>query len=107
MCIRDRVLSRLAREAVPDGPSDLRVFVAGHAVRVDATTLDAIRARVLRQHQRNLATGTVLEELAEAAYRQVDGVDRASFRRAFDTHDTVRTFLEEWWPCLLYTSRCV
>ncbi len=95
-----RVLSRLAREAVPDGPSDLRVFVAGHAVRVDATTLDAIRARVLRQHQRNLATGTVLEELAEAAYRQVDGVDRASFRRAFDTHDTVRTFLEEWWPQL-------
>ena len=69
-------------------------------MRVDATTLDAIRARVLRQHQRNLATGTVLEELAEAAYRQVDGVDRASFRRAFDTHDTVRTFLEEWWPQL-------
>ena len=95
-----RVLARLAREAVPDGPSDLRVFVAGHAVRVDRATLDAIRVRVLRQHQRNLATRTVLDELAEAAYRQVDGVDRASFRRAFDTHETVSTFLQEWWPQL-------
>lgn len=95
-----RVLARLAREAVPDGPSDLRVFVAGHAVRVDRATLDAIRVRVLRQHQRNLATKTVLDELAEAAYRQVDGVDRASFRRAFDTHETVSTFLQEWWPQL-------
>jgi RecA/RadA recombinase len=95
-----RVLSRLVREAVPGAPHELRVFVCGHAVRIEEHTLDAIRHRVLRQHQRNLAGNAVLAELTEAAYRQTDGVERALFVRTFEAHPAVEEFLAQWWPQL-------
>ena len=47
------VLSRAAHDAVPDAPEEFRAFVAGQAVRLDRRTLDQVRSRVLRQHQRN------------------------------------------------------
>ena len=53
-----QVLSRAAHDAVPDGPEEFRAFVAGFAVRLPRQTLDQVRSRVLRQHQRNLAHDT-------------------------------------------------
>src|SRR4051812_44710817 len=50
-----QVLSRAAHDAVPDGPEEFRAFVARFAVRLPRRTLDQVRSRALRQHQRNAA----------------------------------------------------
>ncbi|MEI2730983.1 MAG: UvrD-helicase domain-containing protein [Dermatophilaceae bacterium] len=92
------VLARAARDLAPDAPAELRVFVAGEAVRVDAAALDRVRVTALRQHPRNLATGAVLAALGEAAYRASQHPDRASFLERFSDHLDVETFVARWWP---------
>ena len=63
-----QVLSRAVHDAVPDGPDEFRAFVAGQAIRLDAPVLDRIRAQVLRNHHRNLASPAVTSALAEAGW---------------------------------------
>lgn len=93
-----RVLARAAGAAVPGAPTEFRAFVAGKAVRVDASTLDRIRAQALRSHQRNLATRAVRAALAEAAWDSVREGDRAEFMERFEDHLEVESFLAAWWP---------
>jgi DNA helicase IV len=93
-----QVLARAAQDAVPDGPEEFRAFVAGQAIRLARPTLDRVRARALRQHQRNLAHDTVVQLLAEVAYRQSGHADREDFVGRFEDHLEVATFLEGWWP---------
>ena len=93
-----QVLSRAAHDAVPDGPEEFRAFVAGFAVRLPRHTLDQVRSRALRQHQRNLAHDTVVQLLADAAYRQSGHPEREEFVGRFEDHLEVATFLESWWP---------
>jgi DNA helicase IV len=95
-----QVLSRAAHDAVPDGPDEFRAFVAGHAVRLSRQTLDQVRSRALRQHQRNLAHDTVVQLLADAAYRQSGQTEREEFISRFEDHLDVGAFLESWWPQL-------
>ena len=95
-----QVLSRAAHDAVPDGPEEFRAFVAGFAVRLSRQTLDQVRSRALRQHQRNLAGDTVVQLLADAAYRQSGHPEREEFVSRFEDHLEVATFLEGWWPQL-------
>ena len=95
-----QVLSRAAHDAVPDGPEEFRAFVAGFAVRLPRQTLDQVRSRALRQHQRNLAHDTVVQLLADAAYRQSGHPEREEFVGRFEDHLEVATFLESWWPQL-------
>ncbi len=95
-----QVLSRAAHDAVPDGPEEFRAFVAGFAVRLPRHTLDQVRSRALRQHQRNLAHDTVVQLLADAAYRQSGHPEREEFVGRFEDHLEVATFLESWWPQL-------
>ena len=95
-----QVLSRAAHDAVPDGPEEFRAFVAGFAVRLPRHTLDQVRSRALRQHQRNLAHDTVVQLLADAAYRQSGHPEREEFVGRFEDHLEVATFLENWWPQL-------
>ncbi|HEU4332317.1 MAG TPA: ATP-binding domain-containing protein, partial [Lapillicoccus sp.] len=95
-----QVLSRAAHDAVPDGPEEFRAFVAGHAVRLTRQTLDQVRSRALRQHQRNLARDTVVQLLADAAYRQSGHTEREEFIGRFEDHLEVESFLEAWWPQL-------
>ena len=95
-----QVLSRAAHDAVPDGPEEFRAFVAGFAVRLPRHTLDQVRSRALRQHQRNLAHDTVVQLLADAAYRQSGHPEREEFVGRFEDHLEVATFLEGWWPQL-------
>jgi len=95
-----QVLSRAAHDAVPDGPDEFRAFVAGHAVRLPRQTLDQVRSRALRQHQRNLARDTVVQLLADAAYRQSGHTEREEFISRFEDHLEVESFLEAWWPQL-------
>ncbi|HEY7989058.1 MAG TPA: helicase, partial [Lapillicoccus sp.] len=95
-----QVLSRAAHDAVPDGPEEFRAFVAGFAVRLPRHTLDQVRSRALRQHQRNFAHDTVVQLLADAAYRQSGHPEREEFVGRFEDHLEVATFLENWWPQL-------
>ena len=95
-----QVLSRAVHDAVPDGPDEFRAFVAGQAVRLNRQTLDQVRSRALRQHQRNLAHDTVVQLLADAAYRQSGHTEREEFVGRFEDHLEVATFLEAWWPQL-------
>ncbi len=92
------VLSRAARDAVPDGPTELRVFVAGHAIRLRRPVLDQVRSRALRQHQRNVARDAVVQLLADAAHRESGHPDRAEFVERFEDHRDVHAFLDAWWP---------
>ncbi len=93
-----RLLSRAAADAPPGAPHQFRAFVAGHAVRVDQPALDRIRAQVLRNHQRNVATKAVESALAEAAWATVREGDRAEFMDRFHDHLEVEAFLAAWWP---------
>jgi DNA helicase IV len=95
-----QVLSRAAHDAVPDGPEEFRAFVAGHAVRLPRQTLDQVRSRSLRQHQRNLARDTVVQLLADASFRQSGAVEREEFVGRFEDHLDVEAFLDAWWPQL-------
>ncbi|MEO8827986.1 UvrD-helicase domain-containing protein [Lapillicoccus sp.] len=95
-----QVLSRAARDAVPDGPQELRAFVAGHAIRLPRPVLDQVRSRALRQHQRNLARDAAVQLLAEAAYRESGHPEREEFVDRFVDHLDVAVFLESWWPQL-------
>ncbi len=95
-----QVLSRAARDAVPDGPEEFRAFVAGYAVRLSRQTLDQVRSRTLRQHQRNLARDTVVQLLADVAFRQSGAMEREEFIGRFEDHLDVEAFLDAWWPQL-------
>ncbi len=92
------VLARAAHDLAPDAPDVLRVFVSGYAVRLDADTLDRVRAQALRSHPRNLATEAVTQALAEAAYRQAREADRDDFLPRFKDHPDVEAFVTAWWP---------
>jgi hypothetical protein len=93
-----RVLARAAADVPPDAPEQFRTFVNGKAVRVERAALDRIRAQVLRNHQRNLASKAVEQALAEAAWASVRDGDRAEFMDRFTDHLEVEAFLARWWP---------
>ncbi|WP_109470987.1 HelD family protein [Ornithinimicrobium cavernae] len=92
-----QVLGRLVREPVPEAPEQLRVFVAGHALRLDRAALDRVRRRVLRHHQRNSSFDAALRELAEAAWAQVREGDREEFLDRFLDSTDVEAFARQWW----------
>jgi RecA/RadA recombinase len=93
-----QVLARAARDGVPGAPTELRVFVAGHAVRLRRPVLEQVRTRALRQHQRNLAHDALVQLLAHAAFRESEHPDRAEFVSRFEDHLDVQTFMTQWWP---------
>jgi len=92
-----RILARVARNVIPDAPTELRAFVAGRAIRLDSVVLDRVRRNVLRTHQRNLALEAATQALAEAAWADNPGDEREVFMEKFLDHMTVETFLREWW----------
>ncbi len=92
-----RVLSQAASEPPPGAPQMLRAFVAGQALRLDATDLRRVRRAVLRSHQHNLGTAAARSALAEAAWRAVRSGDRDDFLGAFDSSRDVDEFMAAWW----------
>jgi hypothetical protein len=95
-----RLLARAASDAVPDAPTSLRVFVAGHAVSLGPDELDRVRTLVLRRHARNQATEAARTALADAAWSHVRTGDRDEFLDAFEDSIAVDDFMEAWWPQL-------
>jgi DNA helicase IV len=100
-----RVLARAARDVVPDSPTQLRAFVDGRAIRLDAADLDRVRIQVLRSHQRNHARRAATLALADAAWMASQGEDggedrgdeRAVFVDKFLDHMNVEAFIRQWW----------
>ena len=92
-----RILARVARDAIPDTPTQLRAFVAGRAIRLDSAELDRVRTQVLRAHQRNLALRAATQALAEAAWASDREGERSVFMEKFLDHRDVETFLRQWW----------
>ncbi len=92
-----RMLGRAAREPIPGSSDELRLFVAGHAVRLTRADLDRCRAQVLRHHPRNASADAMAESLARCAWEKTKSGDRAEFLEAFADHLDVDAFLKSWW----------
>ena len=92
-----RILARVARDAIPDTPTQLRAFVAGRAIRLDSDVLDRVRTQVLRTHQRNLALEAAKQALAEAAWADNPDGEHSVFMEKFLDHMDVEAFLQQWW----------
>ncbi|WP_392424379.1 HelD family protein [Barrientosiimonas humi] len=96
-----QVLARAARDTPPEAPTRLRVMVAGHAVNLDSAALQAIRRRVLRNHNHNSAVESATDALAEAAWQQVrshvGSMEKPEFLDRFRDHLDVETFVRQWW----------
>jgi DNA helicase IV len=92
-----RILSRAAHDAIPDTPTQLRVFVSGQAIRLDAAELDRVRSQVLGSHQRNHARRAATKALAEAAWASNPGDERWVFVEKFLDHMNVEAFMRQWW----------
>jgi hypothetical protein len=96
------LLAAAARGRVPDAPTEFRAMVAGHAVRLDVGALDRVRARVLRQHQRNTAATVAEAALGEAAWSSLairgDRDAKEDFLDKWDGHLEVDAFMTAWWP---------
>ncbi len=91
------VLSRLARLPLPDAPSVLRCFVAGHAIRLDPAELAQVHREVLRHHRRNSRLDVVVATLGERAWRQVYEGDREEFLARFEDSRDVEAFVRDYW----------
>jgi DNA helicase IV len=92
-----RVLGRAARDLAPDAPTQLRVFVLGRAIRLEASALDRVRNQVLRSHQRNHGAEAALNALAELAWASFREGDRTEFLDRFRDHLDVEAFMAQWW----------
>ncbi len=92
-------MTRLSREPIPGGPTQLRCFVAGQAIRMDAPLLERARRQVLRRHHRNTAYEAAVMALGELAWTQVGSpeMDRAAFLDKFGDSRDVEAFAAQWW----------
>ncbi|SCL17284.1 DNA helicase IV [Micromonospora pallida] len=102
-----RVLERAARDAVPDGPEELRLLYRGQLLRLSRAELDTIRTRALpRGARRNEARRAGFDGIFAALWAQARklGVPGLPEQRLFDDELVDRTefreFLKAWWPRL-------
>ncbi|MFI7573962.1 HelD family protein [Micromonospora sp. NPDC049497] len=102
-----RVLERAARDAVPDGPVELRLLYRGELLRLDRRELDGIRERVLhRGARRNEVRRAGFDGVFAALWAQARrlGIGRLPEQRAFEDEiaerSEFREFLKAWWPRL-------
>ncbi|KQT92089.1 helicase [Marmoricola sp. Leaf446] len=99
------VLRRTARQAVPDGPGEYRVFYRDDNLVLGRRELGAIRRQLLSMGLRNRSTTKVASTLIDALWRQVRS-ERGRERTKEDFSEEIRTrddFLEfaaAWWPVL-------
>jgi DNA helicase IV len=101
------VLSRAARDRVPNAPTTLRVFLGGGTVELDANQLDNVRRNALRRTPRNKAGAEARKGLVAALWQRFPddlrtGVygDREAFGDQVTDTPAFRTFFSQWWPVL-------
>ncbi|WDZ84627.1 HelD family protein [Micromonospora cathayae] len=102
-----RVLERAARDAVPDGPEELRLLYRGQLLRLGRDELDAIRTRAVpRGARRNEVRRAGFDGIFAALWAQARklGIRGLPEQRAFEDELAERTefreFLKAWWPRL-------
>jgi DNA helicase IV len=103
-----RLLERATHDAVPGGPTELRLLYRGTLLRLDAEELDAIRGRALpRGARRNEVRRAGIDGLFDALWEQAQRVKVPGLPSQFDFEDHLsereefRSFLRAWWPRLL------
>ncbi len=101
------VLSRAARDRVPNAPTNLRVFLGGATVELDANQLDNVRRNALRRTPRNRAAAEARKGLIAALWQRFpedlrNGPlgDREAFGDRVSDTPAFRTFFSQWWPML-------
>jgi DNA helicase IV len=101
------LLSRAARDRVPDAPTSLRVFINGATVQLDANQLDNARRNALRRTPRNKAGSEARKALVAALWQRFPddlrtGVyaDRESFGDLVTDLPAYKSFFAAWWPVL-------
>ncbi|MEV4810783.1 HelD family protein [Micromonospora avicenniae] len=102
-----RVLERAVRDAVPDGPTELRLLYRGELLRLDRRDLDGIRDRALpRGARRNEVRRAGFDGVFAALWAQARrlNISRLPEQRAFEDEiadrPEFREFLKAWWPRL-------
>ncbi|MEH0971771.1 AAA family ATPase [Micromonospora sp. CPCC 205546] len=102
-----RVLERAARDAVPGGPTELRLLYRGQLLRLERRELDGIRDRAMpRGARRNEVRRAGFDGVFAALWAQARrlGVGRLPEQRAFEDEiaerPEFREFLKAWWPRL-------
>jgi DNA helicase IV len=99
------VLSRAARDRVPNAPTTLRVFIGGATIELDANQLDNVRRNALRRTPRNRAAAEARKGLIAALWQRFpedlrNGPlgDREAFGDRVADTPAFRTFFGQWWP---------
>ena len=102
-----RVLERASHDAVPDGPTTLRLLYRGTLLQLDRADLDRIRARALpRGARRNEVRRAGIDGLFDALWAQAQRLKVAGLPSQFDFEDALserdefRSFIKAWWPRL-------
>jgi DNA helicase IV len=99
------VLRRTARQSVPGGPREFRVFYRDDVLQLGTRELGQARRHLLSMGPRNRSTTRVASTLIDLMWRQVRS-ERGRERTKEDFADEMRTndaFLEfaaSWWPVL-------
>ena len=101
-----RVLSRAARDVVPEAPEEFRVFWRDEVLVLDRRDLAAVRRQLLGGgQQRNRAVGRVETTLLDLLWSRVQGergLDRGrdDFVEQMRGDGPVGAFARAWWPAL-------
>ncbi|MBU2670621.1 AAA family ATPase [Actinoplanes bogorensis] len=100
-----RVLERASHDAVPGGPTELRLLYRGTLLRLDRNDLDRIRRAALpRGARRNEVRGhgfdRIFNELwSQARQHKVTGLpEKPDFEAELADRTDFREFLKAWWP---------
>jgi DNA helicase IV len=99
------VMRRTARQAVPEAPTELRVFYRDDIVVLNPRELARVRRQLLGQGRRNRQLPKVAAALLDAMWRQVGGErgrerGREEFDDAMVGTAAFMDFLLTWWPPL-------
>jgi DNA helicase IV len=102
-----RVLERAVRDAVPGGPTELRLLYRGELLRLTSPELDDIRIRALpRGARRNEVRRAGIDGLFDALWAQAQRLQigglpaQPEFEDDLADREEFRTFLRSWWPRL-------
>ncbi len=99
------VMRRTARQAVPDGPRELRVFYRDDNLVLGGSELARVRRALLSQGRRNRQVPRVASALLDAMWRQVRGErgrerGRDEFNEVLLGTPSFVDFVLSWWPAL-------
>lgn len=100
-----RILERASHDAVPGGPTELRLLYRGALLRLDAQALEQIRRKVLqRGARRNEVRGQGFDRVFDALWAQardqkLSGLpEKREFEAELADRGDFRDFLRAWWP---------